>query len=90
MIDLYLIVVYDVEIERLDRVRMTLKRYLTWVQNSVFEGEIDDSNYASMLAEVGDIIDKDTDQIIIYRMESERAFTRRVLGIAMVDLGFVI
>ena len=37
---MYVIVVYDVGIERLDSVRHILKQYLTWIQNSAFEGEI--------------------------------------------------
>jgi CRISPR-associated protein Cas2 len=37
---MYVIVVYDVGIERLNKVRIFLKQYLNWVQNSVLEGEL--------------------------------------------------
>ena len=37
---MYLIVVYDISEERINKVRKILKKYFLWVQNSVFEGEI--------------------------------------------------
>jgi CRISPR-associated protein Cas2 len=36
----YFIITYDIGEERVNLVRKTLKKYFTWVQNSVFEGEI--------------------------------------------------
>ena len=40
---MYVIIVYDVEVERVDKVRKFLRMYLHWRQNSVFEGEISDA-----------------------------------------------
>jgi CRISPR-associated protein Cas2 len=37
---MYVIIVYDVQVERIDDLRKYLRRYLDWVQNSVFEGEL--------------------------------------------------
>jgi len=37
---MYVIIVYDVEVERVARVCQYLRRHLHWVQNSAFEGEI--------------------------------------------------
>jgi len=34
------VVVYDIGIERIDAVRHFLKKYLQWIQNSAFEGNI--------------------------------------------------
>jgi CRISPR-associated protein Cas2 len=82
--------VYDIEVERLDKVRNTLKRYLTWIQNSVFEGEADEGTYAAMLADVREIIDADHDQVVIYRLNSAQSFKREILGLEIVDLGFII
>lgn len=36
---MYVIIVYDIEQKRVAKVCKYLRRYLTWVQNSVFEGE---------------------------------------------------
>ncbi|SUY64384.1 CRISPR-associated endoribonuclease Cas2 [Clostridium sporogenes] len=37
---MFVILTYDIEEKRINRVRKTLKKYLVWTQNSVFEGEI--------------------------------------------------
>ncbi|MCW4021154.1 MAG: CRISPR-associated endonuclease Cas2 [Candidatus Bathyarchaeota archaeon] len=37
---MYVILVYDVAVERIDRMRQYLKRHLNGVQNSAFEGEL--------------------------------------------------
>ncbi|MFB6271715.1 MAG: CRISPR-associated endonuclease Cas2, partial [Salinibacter sp.] len=37
---MYLILVYDVEQERVAKVCQYLRQHLHWVQNSVFEGEL--------------------------------------------------
>lgn len=37
---MYVIIVYDIEEDRVDRVNKILKRFLNWRQNSVFEGEL--------------------------------------------------
>jgi len=43
---MFVIMVYDVGAERLPKVLSIGRRYLTWIQNSVFEGEISDANFA--------------------------------------------
>ena len=35
-----MVVVYDIGRERIDAVRHVLKKYLQWIQNSAFEGNI--------------------------------------------------
>ena len=37
---MYVIIVYDVNVERVSKVCNFLRQYLNWIQNSVFEGEI--------------------------------------------------
>ena len=37
---MYVLIVYDISVERVTKVRKCLKRYLNWRQNSVFEGEL--------------------------------------------------
>ncbi len=37
---MYVIIVYDAGVKHLNKVRIFLKQYLDWVQNSVFEGEL--------------------------------------------------
>ncbi len=37
---MYVLIVYDISVERVTKVHKCLKRYLNWRQNSVFEGEL--------------------------------------------------
>lgn len=49
---MFVIVTYDVGEKRVNKVRKKLKMYLTWTQNSVFEGEITDGKLKKCLAEL--------------------------------------
>ena len=64
----YCIITYDVGEERVNRVRKILKRYLNWVQNSVFEGEIGEGKLEKCLYELKRVIKEDADSIYIYRL----------------------
>ena len=37
---MYIIIVYDINTKRVNKVKSLLRMYLNWIQNSVFEGEI--------------------------------------------------
>jgi CRISPR-associated protein Cas2 len=67
---LYVIVVYDVGIERVDSVRHILKRYLTWIQNSLFEGEISIGKLEEMRILISYIINKEKDSVIVYSLNN--------------------
>lgn len=78
---MYVIIVYDVEIKRINKIRNFLRQYLYWVQNSVFEGEITKSE----LVKIKDFLNKNckkTDSIVIYVLESFSSLKSRIqLGI---------
>ncbi|WP_438316082.1 CRISPR-associated endonuclease Cas2 [Candidatus Caldatribacterium sp. SIUC1] len=76
----YCIVTYDVEEGRVNQVRKVLKRYFTWVQNSVFEGEIGDGKLEKCLQELKKVIKSDADSIYVYRFELQGYCQKRVLG----------
>ncbi len=77
---LYLIVVYDVGVERLNKVLKTCRIYLNWVQNSVFEGEITDADFIRLQDRLEELIDKENDSITFYILNS--GYDRKItLGI---------
>lgn len=77
--------VYDIQIERIDVVRKYLKRYISWVQNSVFEGEVTVSEIEEIKSNLSSLIDKDKDHIIIYKLHSVNQIIKENLGTAKVD-----
>lgn len=78
---MFVILTYDIEEKRINRVRKTLKKYLIWTQNSVFEGEITEGKLHKCLSEVNKLIDKKTDSLYIYRVKNSRNIKKDVIGI---------
>lgn len=78
---MYLIIVYDIKVERVNKVKSFLRQNLFWIQNSVFEGEVTKSEFLKIKSGLRDIINSDEDSIIIFRFRTEDAMHKEVLGI---------
>jgi CRISPR-associated protein Cas2 len=76
----YALIVYDVEVKRVSRVHKFLKRHLNWVQNSVFEGELTDSQIEAVRSGLRGIIVSELDSILIYTAREERWLKKEVIG----------
>lgn len=69
--NMYLIIVYDIKQEenyakRQRYVFKTCKKYLKHIQNSVFEGELDKAQYASLTVELKKYLLKDVDSCLVF------------------------
>lgn len=78
---MYVIMVYDVKVERIGKVRAVGMRYLNWVQNSVFEGELTRAQIRELEHEIKDIIDAEEDSVLIYVLKDNTKFARTILGV---------
>lgn len=78
---MYYIVVYDVNVDRVQKMLKLMREYLNHVQNSVFEGELTDAQLAELKDAALELMDEEEDSIIIYRVGSKRWSSREVLGI---------
>lgn len=87
---MFVILVYDVNQSRVVKVLKKCRQHLTWVQNSVLEGEISDANYKKLLMDLERIIDKSEDSVIIYNMRTTKYSTREILGIERGERGNII
>ncbi len=56
------------------------RRYLNWIQNSVFEGELTDVKLKELLIEAKDIMDEAKDSIIVFKSRQERWLDKMVIG----------
>jgi CRISPR-associated protein Cas2 len=83
---MYILIVYDVEVARVSKVHKFLKRYLHWVQNSVFEGELTEAQLESVKAGVERIIDAN-DSVLIYTARDRRWLSRTTLGRERSEIG---
>ena len=78
---MYVIIVYDVEQKRVNKVMKFLRRFLIWVQNSVFEGETTEAKFKEIQIGLKKLIKQDKDSVVFYQMETEKNFRRTVLGV---------
>ncbi len=78
---MYVILVYDIKEERVAKVLKTCRKYLNWVQNSVFEGEITDAKLTKLKMELKKIMNSDEDSVIIYKMRTTRYSDREIMGV---------
>ena len=76
---MYAVVVYDVHVDKVQKVNAFLKRHLFWVQNSVFEGEISESQLREVQKYLGSTLDPD-ESVVIYLLRSVRYVRRIQIG----------
>jgi len=76
---MYIVVVYDVSVERVNKVKKFLRQHLHWVQNSIFEGEVTRAEFERIKAGLGELIDEDEDSVVIYRLRSMPQ--REIMGV---------
>ena len=77
---MYVLIVYDVEVARVTKVHKFLKQHLHWVQNSVFEGELTDSQIETVRAGLRRLLDSETDSALFYTARDRRWLNRESLG----------
>lgn len=75
-----MVIVYDVNVERLNKVRIFLKQYVDWMQNSVFEGEVTKAKLKEIEIGLKELIDESEDSIIIYKVRDQGLVERSFIG----------
>lgn len=78
---MYVIIVYDINVERVNKVKSFLRQHLFWIQNSVFEGNLTESEFEIICDGLMEIIDENVDSVIIYKLRMEKLLNREVLGV---------
>ncbi|NWF89091.1 MAG: CRISPR-associated endonuclease Cas2 [Ignavibacteriaceae bacterium] len=79
---MYYIVAYDITSpKRLPKVLKLCRRYLNWVQNSVFEGELTTAQFDRLKKEMQSMVDKKEDSVIYYCARTPEVVERGILGV---------
>jgi len=78
---MYVILVYDINVKRVGKVLKTSRRYLTWVQNSVLEGELTEAAFQALLIDLNQIINEDEDSLLFYILGSQKYAERKSIGV---------
>ncbi|MFN4201208.1 MAG: CRISPR-associated endonuclease Cas2 [Fervidobacterium gondwanense] len=74
-----MILFYDIAEKRVSKALKICRKYLIWVQNSVFEGEISEGNLVKLKSELNRLIE-DEDSVVIYEFKQMYYSNREVLG----------
>jgi CRISPR-associated protein Cas2 len=82
---MYVVLVYDISGNEngqkvLGKVFKICKKYLTHIQNSVFEGEITEGQIAKLNAELNKLIRKKLDSVIIFKSRNEKWLDKEFWG----------
>ncbi|GAA4492938.1 CRISPR-associated endonuclease Cas2 [Hymenobacter ginsengisoli] len=84
---MYVILVYDVKQQRVGKLLKLCRRYLHWIQNSVFEGEISDVKLQELLLQAASFLDKEEDSILLFKSRTEQWLEKQVWGRERSPLG---
>ncbi len=77
---MYVILVYDIEEKRVSKMLKLCRRYMNWIQNSVFEGELTDVKLKELLHAAKQIMDEEKDSLIIFKSRQEKWLDKVVVG----------
>ena len=87
---MHVLIVYDIDVSRVNKVHKFLRTYLNWVQNSVFEGEVSKSQLFEIRQRVKKLIHPKTDSVLLYVFGDEKYVKKEVLGVEKADTERVI
>lgn len=77
----YIYLIYDVKEERVNKIFKICKKYLEHYQNSVFRGEISESNILKIKNELNNIIQENEDSILILYFLTKETVKKEEIGI---------
>lgn len=77
---MYVILVYDFGENRVGKMLKLCRKYLSWIQNSVFEGEISEVRLKELLYSAKKIMKDSDDSIIIFKGLAKQYLEKQIIG----------
>ena len=77
---MYIILVYDIGEKRVGKMLKLCRKYLNWIQNSVFEGEITEVKLKELQFKAKTIMNLEEDSLIIFKSRNEKWLEKEVVG----------
>ena len=78
---MYVILVYDVGEKRAGKMLKLCRKYLHWIQNSVFEGTITEVKLKEFVHLAKKIMDAETDSLILFKSRDEKWLEKEIVGV---------
>ena len=82
---MYIIGIYDIKQNRVNKVKKIFDTYLTRCQLSVYEGELTTSKYKKLISEISKVINKKEDSVILFTFATKRYIIKEVIGIEKIN-----
>ncbi len=77
---MYVILVYDFGEKRVGKMLKLCRKYLNWIQNSVFEGEISEVKLKELTLKAEEFMKQEEDSIIIFSGRTEKWLDKQIIG----------
>ncbi|MGB4539917.1 MAG: CRISPR-associated endonuclease Cas2 [Prolixibacteraceae bacterium] len=78
---MYIVAMYDVGKKRVGKMLKLFRQYLSWIQNSVFEGEITEVKLLELKQKAKMIMNEETDSLIIFKTRQEKWLDKEIVGL---------
>ncbi len=78
---MFVIMAYDFNEKRVQKALKIGRKYLKWVQNSLFEGNISFAKFERLKAELRSIMDENEDSVKFYILRDEKMVDMEILGV---------
>ena len=77
---MYVILVYDFGERRVVKMLKLCRKYLNWIQNSVFEGEISEVRLKELLYLAKGFMNEMEDSIIVFKGPNHSSLEKEIVG----------
>ncbi|MBL7111905.1 MAG: CRISPR-associated endonuclease Cas2 [Bacteroidales bacterium] len=77
---MYIILVYDIGEKRVGKMLKLCRKYLHWIQNSVFEGEITEVKLKELKHRARCLMDEEVDSLIIFSSRDQKWLEKEIVG----------
>jgi CRISPR-associated protein Cas2 len=81
---------YDVNVKRVNKILKIARKYLTWVQNSLLEGEITEAKFTKLKLEVQKKAKREEDSVCWYVMKEKKWIKKENYGIEKGEPSFLV
>lgn len=77
---MYVIAIYDVESKRTVKMLKLCRKYLHWVQNSVFEGELSEAQLNALMEDAKKVLKVEYDSFILFKNRNANWLDKTIIG----------
>jgi CRISPR-associated protein Cas2 len=67
--------------KRVGKMLKLCRKYMNWIQNSVFEGEMTEVQLKELLFEARRIMNEDEDSLILFKNRDKRWLDKQIVGV---------